>query len=214
MRPGKEPKRRSRPSSPLRDRTRVPSGFEPRSPGFRSSVSVLDREELLAKDIAVLEGRSISSDSSNSNLNPRSFPYAVKHQCSDKAEKIKGQDPDRWRRDPLGNIVFRKLVGCSGVLKLGGLGSVVIFHRAVNGNKGGQSTVENCQALQAHGSLIESPYVSIPANSSLGAINNNFMKSSGDCFFILSVARLLSYVFNFGVLLGYQSTCLVCIIFS
>ncbi|KAF3437663.1 hypothetical protein FNV43_RR20419 [Rhamnella rubrinervis] len=91
MRPSEEPKRRSRPSSPLRvrDRTRVASGFEPRSPGSRSSVSVLDREELLAEDIAALEGVSISSDSSNSNLNPRRFPYSVKQQCWDKAQKIK-----------------------------------------------------------------------------------------------------------------------------
>lgn len=50
------------------------------------------------------------------NNNPRSFPHSVKQQCWDKAEKIKGRDPDRWRRDPLGNTVFRKLVGCPGCL--------------------------------------------------------------------------------------------------
>ena len=27
-----------------------------------------------------------------------------------------GRDPERWRRDALGNIVFRKLVGCPGCL--------------------------------------------------------------------------------------------------
>ncbi|KAF3437672.1 hypothetical protein FNV43_RR20428 [Rhamnella rubrinervis] len=54
MRPSKEPKRRSRPSSPLRDRTRVPSRFEPWSPGSRSSVSVLDREELPANPVSSL----------------------------------------------------------------------------------------------------------------------------------------------------------------
>lgn len=115
MRPSREPKRRSRPSSPVRDRTRVPSGFQPRSSGSRSSVSVLERE-LLADDIALLEGLSISSGPPNSNSNPRSFPHGVKQQCWDKAEKIRGRDPDRWRRDPLGNIVFRKLVGCPGCL--------------------------------------------------------------------------------------------------
>ncbi|KAK8939021.1 hypothetical protein KSP39_PZI010812 [Platanthera zijinensis] len=46
----------------------------------------------------------------------RSFPYSVKQQCWEKAEKVKGRDPDRWRRDPLGNIIFRKLVGCPGCL--------------------------------------------------------------------------------------------------
>uniref|UniRef100_A0A3Q7JXD6 HNH nuclease domain-containing protein n=1 Tax=Solanum lycopersicum TaxID=4081 RepID=A0A3Q7JXD6_SOLLC len=48
--------------------------------------------------------------------NPRSFPYSVKQQCWDKAEKVKGRDLDRWRRDPLGNTIFRKLVGCPGCL--------------------------------------------------------------------------------------------------
>nr|CAB3496947.1 unnamed protein product [Digitaria exilis] len=47
---------------------------------------------------------------------PRSFPYAVKQQCWEKAERVTGRDPERWRRDALGNIVFRKLVGCPGCL--------------------------------------------------------------------------------------------------
>jgi hypothetical protein len=50
------------------------------------------------------------------DANPRSFPFSVKQQCWEKAEKVKGRDPDRWRRDALGNIVFRKLVGCPGCL--------------------------------------------------------------------------------------------------
>ncbi|KAM7271721.1 hypothetical protein ACFE04_030935 [Oxalis oulophora] len=48
--------------------------------------------------------------------NPRSFPYSVKQQCWDKADKVKGRDSYRWRRDHIGNIVFRKLVGCPGCL--------------------------------------------------------------------------------------------------
>lgn len=47
---------------------------------------------------------------------PRSFSYAVKQQCWEKAERVPGRDPERWRRDALGNIVFRKLVGCPGCL--------------------------------------------------------------------------------------------------
>ncbi|OEL29421.1 hypothetical protein BAE44_0009565 [Dichanthelium oligosanthes] len=47
---------------------------------------------------------------------PRSFPFAVKQQCWEKAERVPGRDPERWRRDALGNIVFRKLVGCPGCL--------------------------------------------------------------------------------------------------
>jgi hypothetical protein len=49
-------------------------------------------------------------------LGPRSFPYHVKEACWAKAEPVKGRDPARWRRDALGNIVFRKLVGCQGCL--------------------------------------------------------------------------------------------------
>ncbi|PWA93388.1 HNH endonuclease [Artemisia annua] len=74
--------------------------------------------------------------------NPRSFPYSVKQQCWEKAEKIKGRDPDRWRRDPLGNTIFRKLVGCPGCL-------CHDYDHIVPYSKGGQSTLENCQVLQA-----------------------------------------------------------------
>ncbi|KAH7656368.1 HNH endonuclease domain-containing protein [Dioscorea alata] len=77
-----------------------------------------------------------------SAANPRSFPYSVKQQCWDKAEKVKGRDPDRWRRDALGNIVFRKLVGCPGCL-------CHDYDHIVPYSKGGKSTLENCQVLQA-----------------------------------------------------------------
>ncbi|XP_062198461.1 uncharacterized protein LOC133901197 isoform X1 [Phragmites australis] len=43
---------------------------------------------------------------------PRSFPYVVKQQCWEKAERVPGRDPERWRRDALDKVVFRKLVGC------------------------------------------------------------------------------------------------------
>ncbi|KAK9107561.1 hypothetical protein Syun_023572 [Stephania yunnanensis] len=75
------------------------------------------------------------------DYNPRSFPHSVKQQCWDKAEKIKGRDPDRWRRDSLGNIVFRKLVGCPGCL-------CHDYDHILPYSKGGKSTLENCQVLQ------------------------------------------------------------------
>ncbi|XP_050377742.1 uncharacterized protein LOC126794979 [Argentina anserina] len=125
MRPAsKEPKRRSRPSSPLRDRN-------PTSPRSRHSGPTPPRVSLL-DDV---------TDNSYNN-NPRSFPHSVKQQCWEKAEKIRGRDPDRWRRDPLGNTVFRKLVGCPGCL-------CHDYDHIVPYSKGGESTLENCQVLQA-----------------------------------------------------------------
>ncbi|XP_074316963.1 uncharacterized protein LOC141653183 isoform X1 [Silene latifolia] len=77
-----------------------------------------------------------------SENNPRSFPYNVKQQCWEKADKIKGRDPDRWRRDPLGNTIFRKLVGCPGCL-------CHDYDHILPYSKGGKSTLDNCQVLQA-----------------------------------------------------------------
>ncbi|XP_066399521.1 uncharacterized protein [Miscanthus floridulus] len=73
---------------------------------------------------------------------PRSFSYAVKQQCWEKAERVPGRDTERWRRDALGNIVFRKLVGCPGCL-------CHDYDHIVPYSKGGKSTLENCQVLQA-----------------------------------------------------------------
>ncbi|KAG2292616.1 hypothetical protein Bca52824_039285 [Brassica carinata] len=74
---------------------------EPRGGKVATSATLLDREET---------GLFPGSGYDDPNPEPRSFPYSVKQQCWEKAEKIKGRDPERWRRDPLGNIVFRKLI--------------------------------------------------------------------------------------------------------
>ena len=117
MRPIKE-RRRSR-SSPARDRPIGSSGFEARPSGSRSprhspsSTSLLDTPFITEDDVSLFENLKISP---SPNSNPRSFPYSVKQQCWEKSEKIKGRDPERWRRDALGNTVFRKLVGCPGCL--------------------------------------------------------------------------------------------------
>lgn len=73
---------------------------------------------------------------------PRSFPVEVKEQCWQKAEVVKGRDPSRWRRDPVGNLVFRKLVGCSGCL-------CYDYDHILPYSKGGTSTLDNCQVMQA-----------------------------------------------------------------
>lgn len=100
-------------SSSPKTRPGASSGSPNRTPGgarggkLTTSATLLDREET---------GRFPGSGYDDPNTEPRSFPYNVKQQCWEKAEKIKGRDPERWRRDHLGNIVFRKLVGCPGCL--------------------------------------------------------------------------------------------------
>ncbi|XP_077224709.1 HNH endonuclease [Tasmannia lanceolata] len=138
MRPRKEGGRR-RSSSPTRD----PLGLDPtpiRSQPTRvsRSLSLLDREFITEE--GAFEDARISPDYNNPN--PRSFPHSVKQQCWEKAERIKGRDPDRWRRDGLGNVVFRKLVGCPGCL-------CHDYDHILPYSKGGKSTLENCQVLQA-----------------------------------------------------------------
>ncbi|KAH6781607.1 HNH endonuclease [Perilla frutescens var. hirtella] len=118
--------RRARPASPNRRLSPPPSA------------ATLADGGLLTEELSRFESLHLSPESSN----PRSFPYNVKQQCWEKAEKIKGRAPDRWRRDPLGNIVFRKLVGCPGCL-------CHDYDHIVPYSKGGKSTLENCQVLQA-----------------------------------------------------------------
>ncbi|KAL8529571.1 hypothetical protein ACS0TY_006844 [Phlomoides rotata] len=126
-------RRRNKKSYPSSSITRPGSPTRPFSPP-PSATSLVDGG-LLTEEFSRLE-------ISPGNPNPRSFPYTVKQQCWEKAEKIKGRDPDRWRRDSLGNTVFRKLVGCPGCL-------CHDYDHIVPYSKGGKSTLENCQVLQA-----------------------------------------------------------------
>ena len=76
------------------------------------SATAIGNGGLFVEELSQFEALRISPES----LNPRSFPHNVKQQCWEKAEKIKGRDPDRWRRDSLCNTVFRKLAACPGCL--------------------------------------------------------------------------------------------------
>ncbi|KAL3845943.1 hypothetical protein ACJIZ3_003346 [Penstemon smallii] len=137
MRPNSSPTRRKNKTSSSSTRTRPTTSIGSFSDP-PSATSLVDRE-LLTEELSLFESLQISS---NPNPNPRSFPYSVKQQCWEKAEKIKGRDPERWRRDPLGNTIFRKLVGCPGCL-------CHDYDHIIPYSKGGQSTLENCQVLQA-----------------------------------------------------------------
>nr|XP_007155300.1 hypothetical protein PHAVU_003G189200g [Phaseolus vulgaris]ESW27294.1 hypothetical protein PHAVU_003G189200g [Phaseolus vulgaris] len=129
-----ERRRRARSSSPLKDRSKPSSSKLSSSSSKRttsSSATLLDVDDNVT---------SLSHDYPNPN--PRSFPHTVKQKCWEKADKVKGRDPDRWRRDVLGNTIFRKLVGCPGCL-------CHDYDHIVPYSKGGESTLENCQVLQA-----------------------------------------------------------------
>ncbi|KAK8265825.1 hypothetical protein V6Z11_D12G202600 [Gossypium hirsutum] len=129
-------KSKSSPSSPRRSRS---SKLTPPSASLVDGELSVTEQERSSAVTSLFEGLQISQDS---NSNPRSFPYSVKQQCWEKADKVKGRDPDRWRRDAVGNIVFRKLVGCPGCL-------CHDYDHIIPYSKGGKSTLENCQVLQA-----------------------------------------------------------------
>ncbi|XP_076911875.1 uncharacterized protein LOC143569985 [Bidens hawaiensis] len=99
-------KRRSHSSSPTRNHHTTPSA------------SLLD-SQLVTEEEDQLTSLTISDN--NKFLNPRSFPYAVKQQCWDKADKIKGY------------------TGCL----------CHDYDHILPYSKGGQSALENCQVLQA-----------------------------------------------------------------
>lgn len=111
MRPNGEPNRRKSTAT----RASSPSPSRRRGQTTVGSATLLGNELLTEEETSTLF-KDLQISSPDSSANPRSFPYSVKQQCWEKAEKVRGRDPERWRKDALGNIVFRKLVGCPGCL--------------------------------------------------------------------------------------------------
>ncbi|GAQ83235.1 hypothetical protein KFL_001400190 [Klebsormidium nitens] len=89
------------------------------------------------------------SDEEYDERGPRSFPWDVKEACWRKAETVPGRNPDRWRMDPYGNLVFKKLVACDGCLCHN-------YDHIQPFSKGGKSVIENCQLLQARANRVKS----------------------------------------------------------
>ena len=73
---------------------------------------------------------------------PRLFQVDMKKDCWNKSELVVGRDPERWRRDAVGNIVCRKLTGCEGCL-------CHEYDHIVPYSRGGQTEFSNCQVLQS-----------------------------------------------------------------
>ncbi|KAG6384463.1 hypothetical protein SASPL_155716 [Salvia splendens] len=105
-------RRKIKKSTPFPSTRRLRSTSPSRRVSPPPSAAAIGDGDLFVEELAQFEALRISPESPN----PRSFPHNVKQQCWEKAEKIKGRDPDRWRRDSLGNILFRKLAGCPGCL--------------------------------------------------------------------------------------------------
>ncbi|GAU51561.1 hypothetical protein TSUD_192550 [Trifolium subterraneum] len=161
-----ERRRRRNSTSPLKDRTETTSSKLSSSPPSTSSSKLSSSSS--ATTLLDDDPNAVLFDY-YTNPNPRSFPHSVKQKCWEKADKVKGRDPDRWRRDPLGNLIFRKLVGCPGCL-CHDYDHIVPYSKCMlacgisvsschsfkeerlenkRAGKGGKSTLENCQVLQA-----------------------------------------------------------------
>ncbi|XP_042496595.1 uncharacterized protein LOC122075586 [Macadamia integrifolia] len=82
------------------------------------------------------------SDGSNSKKErPRFFDAKTKNLCWEKADIVPGRHPERWRKDPAGNIVCKRFCNCYGCL-------CFEYDHILPYSKGGESTAENCQILQ------------------------------------------------------------------
>ncbi|RZB56190.1 hypothetical protein D0Y65_045413 [Glycine soja] len=142
-------RRKARSTSPVKDRSKT-SSSKLTSSSSSSKRSTSPSATLLDVDDDVTSlFHDYPSPNPNPNPNPRSFPHSVKQKCWEKADKVKGRDPDRWRRDALGNTLFRKLVGCPGCL-------CHDYDHIIPYSKGGESTLENCQVLQVRFLILSS----------------------------------------------------------
>ena len=85
----------------------------------------------------------------------RSFTYTMKKECWAKATNVLGRDPERWKYDAVGNIVFRKYTNCWGAL-------CHQYDHIYPWSLGGSTTVENCQILQSDVNNWKSNKVDVP----------------------------------------------------
>ncbi|XP_042034680.1 uncharacterized protein LOC121781062 isoform X2 [Salvia splendens] len=137
-------RRKIKKSTPFPSTRRLRSTSPSRRVSPPPSAAAIGDGGLFVEELAQFEALRISPESPN----PRSFPHNVKQQCWEKAEKIKGRDPDRWRRDSLGNILFRKLAGCPGCL-CHDYDHIVPYSKAtVNRFKGNRTEISKNELIQ------------------------------------------------------------------
>ncbi|GFQ02208.1 hypothetical protein PHJA_002364700, partial [Phtheirospermum japonicum] len=79
----------------------------------------------------------------------RFFDSKAKKTCWEKAKRVPGRDPDRWRMDAVGNIVCKRLHTCNGCL-------CYEYDHIVPYSRNGESVAENCQVLQTRVNRLKS----------------------------------------------------------
>ncbi|KAG0452053.1 hypothetical protein HPP92_026177 [Vanilla planifolia] len=80
---------------------------------------------------------------------PRFFDSKAKARCWQNADVVPGRHPERWRRDPVGNVVCKRFANCYGCL-------CFEYDHIIPYSKGGESITENCQILQARVNRLKS----------------------------------------------------------
>ncbi|KAF3323247.1 HNH endonuclease [Carex littledalei] len=80
---------------------------------------------------------------------PRSFDVKTRAKCWQKAEVVAGRHPERWRKDPAGNVVCKRFWNCHGCL-------CYEYDHIIPFSKGGESTADNCQILQTRVNRLKS----------------------------------------------------------
>lgn len=93
-----------------------------------------------------MEEVGVSLENKNGSVSPtkrmRSFDEKARSLCWQKADVVSGRHPERWRKDPAGNIVCRKFTHCDGCL-------CHEYDHILPYSKGGESDAKNCQILQS-----------------------------------------------------------------
>ncbi|KAI5648220.1 hypothetical protein M9H77_34225 [Catharanthus roseus] len=82
-----------------------------------------------------------SASSPERKERPRFFDQKAKSICWANAEVVPGRHPERWRKDPAGNVVCKRFFNCGGCL-------CFEYDHIIPFSKGGESVAENCQILQ------------------------------------------------------------------
>ncbi|KAJ8478643.1 hypothetical protein OPV22_022370 [Ensete ventricosum] len=93
--------------------------------------------------------RESDEDGGKERDRPRFFDAKAKALCWQKAEVVPGRHPERWRKDPAGNVVCKRFWNCLGCI-------CYEYDHIIPFSKGGDTTAENCQILQTRVNRLKS----------------------------------------------------------